>query len=237
MNTWQPPDLDEVRPDRFVINNNKIRPFLKGEGVTVGRFFELGTWRREGLIARLRERGFNVRTLSDRIAALPRIRDVGPPGAEGVRYLAPREQVAVLDTDTLRWNELPVIDQAGKPAIRIRANVALRRRKGRGRADHYISALARTGTINLLPASETDALVHAYGQIAANGAPRMLQVINAGDRLIVPQRQAILPPPHTDVLDRLAIEDADRWTFASSVMSLVETTLATLGLALTSARD
>jgi hypothetical protein len=62
-------------------------------------------------------------------------------------------------------------------------------------------------------------------------------VLNAGDRLIVPHRQAILPPPHMDVLDKLAIEDADPWTFAPAVMALVETTLATLGLALTSTHE
>src|SRR4028119_779934 len=96
---WQPPDLDEIRPDRFIINNDKLRPVLRGEGVTVGKFFELVTWRREGLIGRIRMRGFNVRTLEDRVAAPRGIKSIEPPGPEGVRVLhQPKERIAHFDS-------------------------------------------------------------------------------------------------------------------------------------------
>ncbi|WP_026370153.1 hypothetical protein [Kallotenue papyrolyticum] len=229
---WQAPDLDEVRPDRFVINNDKVRPWLKGEGVTVGRFFELGTWRRAGLIARLRERGFNVRTLADRIAALPALRSVPAPGAEGVRLLAPRERFAVFDAATLHWRELAASEHQGRPAVRLPADIAVRRRKSRGHADYYLTARTATGAINLLPVSETDALLHAYSQIAGQHGLRALHATQQGDLVLVPQRQAILPPPHRDLLDRLAVEDAERWSFAPPVLAQVAAVLERLGLRL-----
>ena len=45
---WQPPDLDEFRPEHFVITNEKVRPLLRGEGERDGRFFVLQSMRRMG---------------------------------------------------------------------------------------------------------------------------------------------------------------------------------------------
>jgi hypothetical protein len=233
---WQPADLDEVRPDRFVINNDKARPLLKGEGVVVGRFFELTTWRRDGLIARLRERGFNVRTLRDRIAALPSIEPVDPPGTESARPLAARERVAIFDAATLHWRDLEPVEVDGKPAVRLASNVALRRRKSRGRADFYISALSQRGAINLRPASETAALLHAYSQIAASRRPATLEAAEHDDQIHLPQRDVTLPPPHAETLDLLTLDGADRWTFAKATLPLVIDTLETLAIRLRVAR-
>ena len=63
--------MDEVAPNYFALNNSHLATLLKSEGLIKGHMFELTSWRREGLLARLRERGFSVRSLADRLEALP----------------------------------------------------------------------------------------------------------------------------------------------------------------------
>jgi hypothetical protein len=64
-------DLEEIAPNRFLVHTPRINALIKGEGKIAGRMFELTGWRRDGLIARLRERGFSVRTLGDQLDKLP----------------------------------------------------------------------------------------------------------------------------------------------------------------------
>jgi hypothetical protein len=230
---WQSPDLDEIRPDRFIINNEKVRPLLRGEGVTVGKFFELVTWRREGLIARIRERGFNVRTLADRVAALREIKPVEPLGAEGIRLLShAKEHIAIFDRAQLHWHDLPVIEHGGKAAVRVRAGAALRRRKGRGHADYYIATLSHDHQINLLPTKEVSALLHAYGQIAQSDEPVVIYYSAAEETYLIPQRQALLPPPHRDLLQMLAYEKAEPWTVPTDTFEYAQGIFAKLGIQL-----
>lgn len=75
-----PADLEEVRPDLFVVHNPAAGPVLRGEGLREGDRFRLTSWRREGLVARLRDRGFVVLTLTDQIAALPPLPVAPSPG-------------------------------------------------------------------------------------------------------------------------------------------------------------
>jgi hypothetical protein len=230
---WQPPDLDEVRPNRFVINNDKLRPILRGEGVTAGKFFELVTWRREGLVARLRMHGFNVRTLDDRVAALPALPNVAPPGEVGVRELThPKERIALFDRQHLRWIDLPVVEHHGRAAVRIPVGTALRRRKGRGHADYYLAAVGQNNQVNFLPVNETDALLHAYAQIALAGPPAFIRYANKDDAFFVAQRQALLPPPHHELLLTLQQDNSERWTVAAPHFEMAEQVFAKLGVRL-----
>ncbi|MDP9313536.1 MAG: hypothetical protein M3R24_22085 [Chloroflexota bacterium] len=226
-------DLDEIRPDRFVIHNDKVRPLLRGEGVTAGKFFELGTWRRDGLLARIRERGFNVRTIADRIAALPHIQPVPPPGELGLRILSQaKERFAVFDPKTLHWQDVPVIEHNGKQAVQLRAGEALRRRKGRGSGDYYLATIAGDRQINLLPVNETGALLHAYAQIAHSGSPAVLRYTLRAETTHLPQNQALLPPPHGAVIALLARDKDEPWTVNQAAFPLLEAITAKLGLAL-----
>lgn len=226
-------DLDEIRHDRFVIHNDKVRPLLRGEGVTVGKFFDLVTWRRDGLIARIRERGFNVRTIADRIALLPAIGPVPPLGASGVRTLAQaKERIATFDRDTLRWRDLPLEEHAGRSAVRIPSQAALRRRRGRGAGDYYIAVLSHDGNINLLPAGEADALLHAYAQIAQSDAPIVLPLLAHEDTRTVAQRQIVLPPPHLAALTLLTLDKAPPWTFPAAAAPRAAEIFRKLGITL-----
>ncbi len=225
-------DLDEIRPDRFVIQNDKVRPLVKGEGVTTGKFFELVTWRREGLLARIRERGFNVRTLADRIAALPGIAPVPPLGAEGVRLLAQKERIATFDRASLHWRDVPVGEHNGKPAVWLRVGEAVRRRRSRGSGDYYIIMQGAADQLNLRPVSETDALIHAYAVIAQSATPAMLHVVEHTDTYHIPETLALLPPRHRELLQLLSVEKAEAWTIAKSSAPLAEPVYAKLGIGL-----
>jgi hypothetical protein len=229
---WQAPDFDEIRPDRFIINNDKVRPLLKGEGVTVGKFFELVTWRREGLIARIRERGFNVRTLADRIAALGSVQPVATSGEESLRVLHhPKERIATFDRRQLHWCDLTPITRDGKPTVRLAANIAVRRRKGRGHADYYLTA-SSGDQIQFLPVKEIKALLHAYSRIAQEGPPVMLFYTKADETLTISRRQALLPQPHQEVLDMLSLPKAEPWTIPASVFELAQAVFAKLAIQL-----
>ncbi len=118
-------------------NNEKIRPLLRGEGEREGKFFRLQTWRREGLIARIRMAGFNVHTLQDRIDALHAAPVDIEPGPEVFRVLATqREQIAAWDPERLRWRDLPVREVNGVRGVTLRVNEPLRRRKSRSGGDY-----------------------------------------------------------------------------------------------------
>lgn len=215
-----------------MIHNDKLRPLLRDEGVTVGRFFELVTWRREGLIARIRTRGFEVRTIGDRIRKLPGLPDAAPPGAWGGRPLAnSKERYGIFDAAALRWRDLEAETADGRTAVRVRDNVPLRRRKGRGHADYYIAVLVRDEQINLLPCTETDALLHAYAQLAS---PPRITAVRRVDGVFVDRRQALLPAPHADTLVLLAHGKGEPWTFPKTVLDLARDVFATLALELKS---
>lgn len=225
-------DLDEIRPDRFVIHNDKIKPWLRGEGVTAGKFFELGTWRRDGLLARLRERGFNIRTIGDRIAGLGAIDAVEPLGAEGLRLVSQaKERIATFDAAALRWRELPLEQIDGQTIVRLRANEALRRRKSRGKGDYYVATLASQSAINLRPVSETAALLHAYANLAQS-TPVVLRYTTHDDTITLPRGTITLPAPHQAVLDLLTLDKAPPWSFPSDCLPLVREVFAKLGIQL-----
>lgn len=223
-------DLDEIKPNRFIIYNAQVRVILRGEGVIVGKFFDLVTWRREGLIARIRMRGFNVRTIQDRIDLLPAIAEVAPPGAQALRLLAAKERIGIFERADLHWRDLQPILHENRPAVRLHEHVAIRRRKSRGKADFYITTLNRASQINFLPVTETDALLHAYGQIAGDDRPAIARFSEQADAYVVPQDQLILPPPHAAVLDMLALDHAARWTFPKAVADQVEDVFAKLAI-------
>lgn len=230
---WQPPDLDEIHWDRFVVNNEKVRPFLRGAGEREGVFFQLTDWRREGWIARLRAAGFKVRTLADRVAALPAIRRDLSLGPAGVRSLATsRERIASWDPGRLRWRDLPVESVDGAPAVRLRVEEPLRRRKSRSGGDFFIAILDRPGRIGLRPVEEADAILQAYGLLASTGCSSVLPWTETPGGSVRAPDQALLPEPHREALQWLADDGAERWTFEPTVAPLAERVFVKLGFVL-----
>ena len=235
---WQPPDLDEIRPDRFVINNEKVRPLLRGEGERDGIFFHLQSSRREGWIARVRIAGFNVRTLQDRVDALPSIKRDVALGPEGLRPLSTaRERIAGWDPDLLRWRDLPVVAANGRPAVRLLANEPIRRRRSRGGGDFFIAVAEQPERIGLRPVAEKDAIMHAYAILASRGRPPVLRFVATSDGYFVPDGRALLPAPHRETLELLDRDGAERWTFGHAQAPLAQQVFAKLGIELQGTGD
>lgn len=206
--SWQTADLDEVRPDLFVLNNAKVRPFLRGEGELSGKLFRLQTTRREGWLARVRMGGFIVRSLQDRVEALVRISADVVPGAEFDRPLtSDRERIATWDTDQLRWRDLSPHIEGKVRTVRLRLNEVIRRRKSRGEGEYFIVTGSAPDRINLRPIGETNALIHAYAMLQALSRSRRItpQVVDEG--FLIPAALGTLPDPHRKALDYLSIPD------------------------------
>jgi len=204
-------DLDEIRPNRFLIHNAKSKMYLRGEGVTVGNTFELTSWRRDGLIARLRMGGFTVRTIDDRIAKLPPLPQPVPYGNEGSRELQhPKERYARFDEEHLRWHD--VAHAEGTRMVQLRVGWVLRRRRGRGAADHYMATPEKPSRIGLLPCTETAALLMGYAQATAQHE-RTLYAELTEDGYRLPD--VLLPPPHRDMLHTI-VERAQGTTLVAA---------------------
>ncbi len=197
-------DLDEIAPNRFLLHNPRVGALLKGEGVVNGRSFELTTWRREGLLARLRERGFSVRTIADRLEALPALPPPPPIGGPGWRLLAGAiEHFSHFDLRRLRWHPLAAETRDGAAGVTIYDGWVLRRRKGRGASSYYLAFKERGGGIGLRPLDETEAILAGYAQ-ALELDDRPLLAERRGDDLLLPDVE--LPPPYRAALALFAKE-------------------------------
>jgi hypothetical protein len=223
--------LEEIAPGRFLIHDPQAQNLLKGEGTISGRLFELTTWRREGLLARLRERGFKVQTLPDLVADLPTPPPPPPIGRPGWRPLSSAiEQISHFDLRNLRWHPLEPELHDGAPGVTIYDGWTLRRRKGRGAASFYLAARERGGGVGLRSLNETQAILIGYAQAIAHD-DRPLVAERQGDLVVLPDIE--LPPPYRVVLRRLAREgDAGRLVDESG-WPLARDLFTKLGLRLT----
>jgi hypothetical protein len=217
-------DLEEIAPNRFLVHTPRINALLKGEGTIAGRMFELTGWRRDGLIARLRERGFAVRTLGDQLDKLP-----GPPpapqiAAPGWRPLASAiEQISHFDLRGLRWHPLTPETRDGVSGVTVYDGWVLRRRKGRSASSFYLAFRERNGGIGLRRLSEAEAILSGYAQ-ALELDPRPLLVARRGDAFLLPDVE--LPPPYRKALETIAkaspegpVVNARGWPFAQELFA------------------
>src|SRR5262249_53141040 len=191
-------DLEEIAPNRFLVHTPRVNALIRSEGEIAGRLFELTSWRREGMLARLRERGFEVRTLADRLEKLPGPPDAPPIGGAGWRPLSSAiEQISHFDLRGLRWRRLVPETRDGQSGVTVYDGWVLRRRKGRAASSFYLAFKERGGGIGLRPLTETDAILSGYAQALALDS-RPLLVERRGDMLLLPNVEP--PPPYREVL-------------------------------------
>ncbi|HEU4324947.1 MAG TPA: hypothetical protein VFS21_17535 [Roseiflexaceae bacterium] len=223
-------DLDEIAPNRFVVNDSRLPGLLKGEGNFDGRFFELTTWRRDGLLARLRQRSFAVRTLADQIDDLP-----APPHPPALRepcwrpLASPIERFSLFDPATLRWAPVPTQEREGAQVVVVQPGLPLRRRKGRGAPAFYQGQAERGGTLGLAPLTETEALLLGYA-LASERSPSRLAAPPDGDAWRLPEVE--LPPPYRSLLRRFATEHNGDLRVDRAGLALAQELFARLGVRL-----
>lgn len=212
-------DLDEIAPNTFIIHNDKVRPVLRGEGVTIGHTFELVSLRRQGLLGRLKARGFNVRTLESRLERLPRLPEAPTLGPQIVREVSGKERWSVFDGNDLRWREIKPAESNGKTVISLQAGSLVRRRRSRAGGDFFQVERAKTGTVNLLPLSDSEAILRGYAQATADSDIEIDVVEREGGYLL--PLDFVLPQSYLDMLrctgtqtaEGLLIDQAG-WPFA-----------------------
>jgi hypothetical protein len=224
-------DLEEIAPNRFLIHTPRVNGLLKGEGHITGRMFELTGWRRDGLIARLRERGFEVRTLDDQLDKLPGPPPAPPIAAPGWRPLASSiEQISHFDLRGLRWHPLSPETRDGVSGVTVYDGWVLRRRKGRSASSFYLAFRERGGGIGLRPLTETEAILAGYAQ-ALEFDPRPLLVARRGDTLLLPDVE--LPPPYRKLLASISKDSAEGPLVNARSWPLAQELFARLGVRLT----
>ncbi len=190
-----------------MLHNQQTHALLKGEGTIEGRLFELTTWRRDGLLARLRARGFRVRTLDNLVAELPSPPPPPQIGRTGWRPLASAiEQISHFDLRNLRWHVLAPQQRDGVPGVTLCAGWVLRRRKGRGAASFYLALAEHDGGIGLRPLDESMAVLSGYAQASALD-DRPLLAKRHEDHILLPDVD--LPPAYRSLLRRVATESKE----------------------------
>jgi hypothetical protein len=224
-------DLEEIAPNRFLINNQHIHWLLRREGTIAGKLFELTSWRRDGLLARLREREFKVRTLADMADALPAPPSTPPPivGTGWRPLVSAIERFSHFDLRNLRWHPLESEQRDGEIGVTIYSGWVLRRRKGRGAASFYLAIGERGGGVGLQLLDETKAMLIGYAQaLALDDRPLLAE--RHGSQIVLPDID--LPPPHRTLLQRVASEYDGRLLVDETTWPLAQQVFERLGMRL-----
>lgn len=214
-------DLEEVRPGLFIVHNPAIGPLLRGEGDREGDRFRLTTWRRDGLVARLRSRAFEVVILADQIADLRQLPPAQPPGEVQWRPLASGERLSHFAPRPPGWAPVPLAAD-DPPRAELRQGWALRRRRGRGPFSYY-----RVLGGGLAPLTEDEAVALGYAQ-AALSAPLEATLVEEADGWLLPDLP--LPTAHRMLLGRIAEKRRDGWLVPADGLELARALLGRLGV-------
>lgn len=218
-----------MRPGLFVLTNPDIAQVLRGEGEITGSFFRITTWRRDGLIARLQQRGFTTRTIDERLEALPRPASTPPPlGTLLLRDIAgERGTYSIFDADTLRWQELNPQQQGEAQLIALRQELVVRRRRGRGNASYY-RVVDVAGQAELQPMAEDRAILLAFAQATADGPPTL--VVRRRETGYLLPKASLLPPEYRTFLGLLGEPTADGLLIPKENWPLAKRAYERLGL-------
>ncbi len=228
-NAHATPDLVELRPNLFLIHNPLARKLLKSEGDIRGNRFVLTGWRREGLLARLRQQGFGVSTLDDQIDALPPLPRPVPTGAAHPRPLSGKERYSFFNPAALAW--VPVEPPAtATRTLLLHEGWIVRRRHGRGPASYARVVADHEGRAGLIALDETAALLQGYAQ--ATLIPRApLPVVIDQEHVWLPDLP--LPLPYRDMLKQIGhYQKQPGWQVETHGVPPARRLYARLGLAL-----
>ncbi len=220
-------DLDEIAPWRFLIFNPRVTIVLSKSGAITGRLFELADWRREGLLARLRSKGFTVRTLDDRLLALPELPPPAPIGEPAEMQARRADRYSVFDPPIGAWRAIPARQSGDQTVVSLRAGWVVRRRHGRGSPSYHQAVRSEAG-IELRPLSATEALLAGYAQAAQNPQATIIRATADERGYLLPAVEA--PEPHRELLQRLGELTTGGWLIAPRGWPLARAVYERLGL-------
>ncbi len=231
--------LEEYAPNHFMVHDIRVRPFIRGEGDVEGNRFVMTSWRRDGLMARLAERGLimvTIESLTESLPALPVPASIAdearwhPLGHASERwsYYDPRQR-GIIACETVTHT-----DQQG---IWLYPGCMVRRRRGRGQAEWYRSQTQGTHTIQFTPLDEDSAVLQGLAQ-----ATRYTQepiAVRAGENEHVIVEIPLLPRAHQGVLARCATPDREGlvWQCHPDHLHLVSGVLARVNVFLTNSES
>lgn len=223
--------LEEFAPNRFLIHDTRVMPFLRGEGVVTGNRFELQSWRREGLFGRIEQRGMWVLSLEEQIALLPPLPRL-PAVAEPLIHLASsRERWSIYDPATRAWQACDTHDHMGQQIVTIKRGALLSRRSGRSAAAFVYCRALNQRKYELQALTADKALWFMLAQ--SQGCAPALSVQRQPDQSYVCQLPELPADVHA-VCERFATyQRAQRqWIFADGVAPLVDAVMQHIGIEL-----
>jgi hypothetical protein len=220
-------DLEEVRPNLFIVHNPALRPLLRGEGEVTGDRFLLTSQRREGLIARLRVRSFIVRTIDDLLTYLPGLPPIQPPGLPVVRLLASGERFSRLGGSPPAWQPIAPLPDRTPSQVELLPGEVVRRRHGRGAPEFVLIGGTRTANLEFKPLSEDLALLHAFAHISLR-SPSSIALAVEGDGFLLPDLP--LPTAYETFLRRIAEKTKPGWHIPAAGLPYVKDILDRLGI-------
>jgi hypothetical protein len=212
-----PVAFEELTPNIFVVHDIRVTQFLRGEGDLVGNRFTLTSWRRDGLFARIRQRGLIMASLDDQIADLPRL----PHAPQiGDAHWHP------LGTTQTRWSMYDPAQRAIAPlepvvrnnhaGVMIPLGAVVRRRNGRGIPEWFGCHALKGNQLDLVALDEDKALLYGLAQAASLAPPLPWERIETFAYLVIP----LLPRQHMQLLGRLARFDQQRQMWATEITHL-----------------
>jgi len=224
--------LEECAPNVFIVHDIRVRPFLHGEGDYVGNRFVLTSWRRDGLFARIRERGLEVASLDAQIAALPAL-PVMPPLHDAARW-------HLLGHDDERWSYYDATTRAiatcavtrhhERMGVALIPGWVVRRRRGRGAGEWYRTAPQGTDTIQFSRVDEDTAVLCGLAQAALQHHAPLVVTNVAPDvvQLVTP----VLPQPYQHCAKRWATgtRDGTTWQMPSTHLDWMHRLLRRLAI-------
>lgn len=223
--------FEELTPNVFLVHDIRVTPFLRGEGELVGNRFTLTSWRRDGLFARIRQRGLTVVSLDDQIELLPQLPH--PPligDAYWHPYHTPQDRWSVYNPALRAIEPLTPTPHKSQIGVMIPLGAVVRRRQGRGLPEWFGCHAVKGMQLELVPLTEDDALLFGLAQAASIAPAIEWHHIETFAHVTLPQ----LPRHHTQLLGRLARFDQRQqvWSIEMTHLTFVSQLLQRVGIIL-----
>lgn len=221
--------IEEITPNHFIINDVRVTPFLRGEGDLVGNRFTLTSWRRNGMLARIAERGLSVFALEQMIEKLPHLPMAFPIGDE---VFHPQhnttDRYSYFDPTTYTITPCEPYTYEGVPGVIMRLGWIIRIRRSRGMTEWHVCRMGGRQLQWTHPLSEQSALLHGFAQ-AQYEAPVLRTSV---DQDVVTLTLPALPDAYERLLRKCALANSNArvWTFPMAHAIFVVQILAELGI-------